>query len=150
MSRVRVSSCLSQVFTLPAEMWLYSGMREFINSTETLTLVGDGKIIVRHVEVARTLAERMKGLLGRDTLPGNHGLLLSPCGSIHTLFMRFSLDLIFLDKGLKVVQFCRDVKPNGMAGGGPLAHSVIEVQSGWLDAGAVHEDDQLSLEPSGS
>jgi uncharacterized membrane protein (UPF0127 family) len=112
------------------------------------TLSRDDLDIVRTVHVARTMPERMKGLLGKEALPENHGLLLSPCGSVHTFFMKFSLDLIFLDGGLKIVRFLRNVRPHRMAFGGLQARSVIEVQAGWLDADAVSRGDQMTLKGS--
>jgi len=45
----------------------------------------------------------MRGLLGRDSLAEGEGLLLKPCGSVHTLFMRFPIDVVFLDRELSVV-----------------------------------------------
>ena len=49
----------------------------------------------------------MRGLLGRDGLAQGEGLLIKPCGSVHTFFMRFPIDVVFLDRELSVV----DVRP---------------------------------------
>jgi uncharacterized membrane protein (UPF0127 family) len=46
---------------------------------------------------------RMRGLLGRSGLERGEGLLLKPCGSVHTLFMRFPIDVVFLDRELSVL-----------------------------------------------
>ncbi|TMK95725.1 MAG: DUF192 domain-containing protein [Actinobacteria bacterium] len=45
----------------------------------------------------------MRGLLGRSSLPSGEGLLLKPAGSVHTFFMRFPIDVVFLDRELQVV-----------------------------------------------
>ena len=49
------------------------------------------------VEIAATRSDRRRGLLGRESLGASEGLLLSPCIAVHTAFMRFSIDLVFID-----------------------------------------------------
>lgn len=70
--------------------------------------------------------------MGKPGLNAEKGLLLHPCRSIHTFFMRFALDLVFLNHENKVVKIVRSVKPGRIIWGGWSAQSVIEVQSGWL------------------
>ena len=53
----------------------------------------------------------MRGLLGRDGLAQGEGLLLKPCGSVHTFFMRFPIDVVFLDRELSVVAVRPEVVP---------------------------------------
>jgi uncharacterized protein len=53
----------------------------------------------------------MRGLLGRDGLAQREGLLIKPCGSVHTFFMRFPIDVVFLDRELSVVAVRPDVPP---------------------------------------
>lgn len=50
------------------------------------------------ITVAATFADRSRGLLGRASLEPDHGLLIVPCSSIHTMFMRFPIDAVFVDK----------------------------------------------------
>jgi uncharacterized protein len=54
---------------------------------------------------------RMRGLLGRSGLEAGEGLLLKPCGSVHTFFMRFPIDVVFLDRELAVVAVSPEVAP---------------------------------------
>lgn len=89
--------------------------------------------------VARTTRawERARGLLGRRALPAGHGLLITPCGAVHTLGMRLALDLVFLDAGWRVVRTVAAVPPWRLAvWGGPRARHTLEVQAGWLDLDA--------------
>lgn len=58
--------------------------------------INDGTLWLEQVEVAATLTRRLKGLLGRDGLPATTGMLIVPCSSIHTFFMRFPIDVFFL------------------------------------------------------
>ena len=54
---------------------------------------------------------RMKGLLGRRTLPAGEGMLIRPAPSIHTFFMRFPIDAVFLSRSGDVLKVSPDVKP---------------------------------------
>ena len=56
--------------------------------------------IAEEVETAESFAERLKGLLGRRSLPAGKGLLIRPCNSIHSCFMRFSFDAVFINSDL--------------------------------------------------
>ena len=53
----------------------------------------------------------MRGLLGRRGLPPGEGLLLRPASSVHTAFMRFPIDVVFLDRDLTVLKVARGVVP---------------------------------------
>ena len=101
----------------------------------------DGRILIAEVEVADTVLGRMRGYLGRDNPGPGHGLLLNPCGSVHTFGMRFVLDLIFLSREGAVCKVLAAVAPGRIAWGGWRAHHVIETPAGWLD---------LSLLPMGA
>ena len=81
----------------------------------------------------------MAGLLGRRALPAGQGLLITPCGAVHTVGMRFALDLVFLD-GVGRVLCCVAGVPPGrfMVWGGRHARQTLEVQAGWLDLAALN------------
>lgn len=74
-----------------------------------------GVALASELEVARSFAERSQGLLGRSGLKPDTGLLIDPCSSIHMWFMRFPIDVVFLDKKNRVVGLRRNLKPWGMA-----------------------------------
>ena len=78
---------------------------------------------------ARTWSARRDGLAALPGLPDDCGLWLAPCRSIHTIGMRFSLDLIWLDRDLGVRGVSQDVAP-WRAKSDLRARSVIEVASG--------------------
>jgi uncharacterized protein len=77
---------------------------------------GDGEVILERCWMADRPWSRMRGLLGRDGLEQGEGLLLKPCGSVHTLFMRFPIDVVFLDRELFVVAVRPEVRPWRTAG----------------------------------
>lgn len=61
--------------------------------------------------VARTLLDRMRGLIGRKCLPSGEGLLILRCNAIHTFFMSFPIDATFLDRNDRVVKVVRNIPP---------------------------------------
>lgn len=61
--------------------------------------------------VADTAGSRMRGLLGRPPLEPGEGLLLVPCRAVHTFFMRYPIDVVFLDRELRVLRVCSRVRP---------------------------------------
>ena len=56
------------------------------------------------VEVADNFLSRFMGLMGRKELPENTGLLISPCNSVHMCFMRFAIDVLYIDENYKVLK----------------------------------------------
>lgn len=60
---------------------------------------------------AKGMFDRMKGLLGRNGLGNGEGVLLDPCNSVHTFFMKFPIMIIFLSKENKVVKIIQDLRP---------------------------------------
>lgn len=80
-------------------------------------------------------AERVKGLLGRDDLPEGTVMGFRHCGAIHTIGMRFPLDVVFLDRHGGVVRVVRDVRPGRpVVWGGFRARTIFEARAGWLKA----------------
>jgi uncharacterized membrane protein (UPF0127 family) len=80
----------------------------------------------------------MRGLLGRRSLPPGEGLLIAHCGSIHTVGMRFAIDVVFLDRSWRVCRVCRNLRPGlPMVWGGWRAVYALEVSAGWADWTAV-------------
>jgi len=63
----------------------------------------DGQVLWSEVQMAASFLDRLQGLLGKAGLSGQQGLLLTACGSVHTVGMRFPIDVIFLDAELKIL-----------------------------------------------
>ena len=92
----------------------------------------DGEKIFK-LEIADTFLKRFLGLMGRKKIPAGQGLLILPCNSIHMMFMRFSIDAVYVDKNFVVKKIVRKLPAwLGMsicAG----AHAVIELAAGEAD-----------------
>jgi uncharacterized membrane protein (UPF0127 family) len=106
----------------------------------------DGAVVVPHLEKAGTSWTRMRGLLGRAELPEGHGLWIVPCPSIHMFFMRFAIDAVFLDRDLRVVKVCDDVRPWRMARGGRGARSVLELPAGTAGSHGIGVGSRCEIE----
>jgi len=113
---------------------------------KTAMLIKDGVPLVSTVLCAGGFVARLIGLLGRRGLGSDRAMYLTPCGGIHSCFMRFELDLIFVDADLRVVRIVRKVKPWRCVSGGRGARGVIELEAGWLADDAVAVKDQLRLD----
>ena len=104
----------------------------------------DGTVVCERCTVASTPLRRMKGLLGKSELPPGEGLLIRPASSIHMFFMRFAIDVVFVDKELVVRKVARGVKPWRVvfARG---ARSVIELAAGEAERRALAPGQRLIL-----
>jgi uncharacterized protein len=89
----------------------------------------DGTVVCERCLLAETPLARLRGLLGRNGLPPGEGLLLKPAGSIHTAFMRFAIDAVFLDRGNTVVKVASALRPWRTAACRG-ARSVLELPAG--------------------
>lgn len=102
-------------------------------------LLRDG-VVLCSLEVASTPARRMRGLLGRDGLDG--ALLLRPATAVHTLGMRFDLDVAFLDGDLVVLELLR-MRRNRFGRPRRRARAVLEAEAGAFDRWALRPGDRL-------
>lgn len=89
-----------------------------------------GKELARKLLIAGTAFSRAKGLLGRDALLEGEGLLIRPCKGIHTFFMKFPIDVVFLDKNNRIIETVENIPPHRMTNVLFLATSAIELPAG--------------------
>ena len=104
-----------------------------------------GAVVCERCSVAESPLTRMKGLLGRNELPAGEGIWLRPCGSVHTAFMRFAIDVVFLDRSLTVVKVAHELRPWRMAGA-RKANAALELPAGTAAALGLGPGDVLELE----
>jgi len=96
--------------------------------------------------VARTAGERMKGLLGRDGLGPGEALYISPCTSIHSFFMRFVFDAVFIAADGTALHLIPRMKKWRMSKIVPRAAGVIELPAGALERTGTCKGDKISFE----
>src|SRR3954451_12188510 len=104
----------------------------------------DGSPVCERCLLAETPLTRLKGLLGRDGLEQGEGLLLRPASSIHTFFMRFAIDAVFLDRSLVVVGVHDAIEPWRTASQRG-AKAVLELPAGESSRRGLAVGDQLTL-----
>jgi uncharacterized membrane protein (UPF0127 family) len=104
-----------------------------------------GRVVVADLEMARSTWSRFVGLMGREALDPSSGLWIEPCNSIHMFFMRFAIDVLFLDRQRRVKKVMLNLKPWRIS---PIifgARTVVELPAGTLaDRSLVGS--QLTLE----
>jgi uncharacterized protein len=101
------------------------------------------------VEVALTRNARRKGLLGRTALAPFTAMVLAPCAAVHTMFMRFAIDVVFVDADGRALRVVPDLGP-WRAALALFAHAVIELPAGTLASREVAVGDPLYLAAVGS
>ena len=94
-----------------------------------------------HVRVAGNFFTRLVGLLAHHELPPHHGLWLQPSNGIHTMGMRFAIDVVGLDRHGVVVKTAEAVQPWRIVGMPRGTRSVVELPAGHLRAHPVHVGD---------
>src|SRR5688500_12305869 len=78
---------------------------------ETVTVLSRAGVVCESCAVADTMWTRLRGLMGRRELEPGEGLLLRPSSSVHTCFMRFAIDVVFLDGEMRVIAVSPAVRP---------------------------------------
>jgi uncharacterized protein len=104
-------------------------------------LVRDGEVLAS-LEVARTRRDRARGLLGRDGIDG--AIYLAPCRSVHTLRMRFPIDVAFVDDQMVVRRVLR-LRPGRVARPCLRAHGVVEAEAGSFASWGLTVGDVLEV-----
>lgn len=117
------------------------GTRRWHDGTATLTV--DGRPVAP-VEIAATYRTRRRGLLGRDGIEG--AMLLTPCNSVHTIGMRFTLDVAYLDAGLRVLTV-RTMPPGRVGLPRLRARYVLEAEAGAMAGWGLRTGSDLTLTP---
>ena len=114
---------------------------------EPVTLLSRARVVCASCSVADTAWARLRGLMGRRGLEPGEGLLLRPSGSVHTCFMRFAIDIVFLDRELCVLGVSPAVRPwrlRVQRG----ARVVLELPAGEAERVGIAAGDQLTVEGS--
>ena len=107
---------------------------------------GTGRAVLEEAEVAEGAWARFRGLMGRKGLPAGRGLIIPGCHGIHTCFMRFAMDAVYLDGGGRIVRIVDAMKPWRLSWCRG-AKSVLEMTSGAAKAAGLKPGDVLAFQP---
>lgn len=131
---------MKQVSPIPVQQQKEDSLLKVSNLTR-------GTVLATQLEVADTGQKRNKGLLGRKELEPGGGLWIVPCESVHTFFMQFPIDLVYLDRKNKVRKVRRSVGPWRLSAC-LSAHSILELPSGTIRNSQTQAGDTLELVPA--
>ena len=101
-----------------------------------------GEVIVNNCTLAASFMTRLMGLMFRSDMNDNEALLIIPCNQVHTLNMRFALDLVFIDRMGNVVHEEKDVSPGKLLKPVKNAWAALELKGGKL--GSLEKQQSLS------
>ena len=101
-------------------------------------------VVASQLEIAGAGGTRRKGLLGREGLAPGEGLWIRPCEAVHTIGMRFAIDLVYLDRKMRVRKVRNKVGPWRLSAC-MVAHSVLELPAGTAYRSQTREGDLLAL-----
>jgi uncharacterized membrane protein (UPF0127 family) len=125
-----------------------SGTR--LRSAESILRVANltrNTVLAANLDVANQGGSRRKGLLGRDGLSPGEGLWIKPCEAVHTVGMRFAIDLVYLDRKHRIRKLRSSVPPWRLSAC-LSAHSVIELPAGTIRDTQTERGDTLEFAPA--
>ena len=111
--------------------------------------VRTGRILADMVEPAFDSERRRRGLLGRDGMPPGSAIVIAPSNAVHTFFMKFPIDVIFVRRDGRVLKVRRGM-PAGRLAAAFTAFAVIETAAGGADRAGIQPGDLIALESSES
>ncbi len=115
-------------------------------SQRTVINIRNGKVITTHTRFADSWLKRLVGLLSERELGHGHGLWLIPCKSIHTIGMRFPIDVVFLDSNNRVQKLASSLKPYRLCRSAKGTQSVLELPTGTIVSTGLRHGDQIHVQ----
>lgn len=116
-----------------------------MNNKKLVTVLNMNNVpVVKRVAIADTFLMRLKGLLGKSELNEDEGLIIQPCNSIHTFFMKFNLDIAFVDENYMILEIYRNLSPNKFSKIHKDSKFVIEARAGVLSV--LKKGDRINID----
>ncbi|MBE3575493.1 MAG: DUF192 domain-containing protein [Firmicutes bacterium] len=123
----------SWVSTSPAVLRLWDASRQVM--------------VAARIRKADTFRARLQGLLGCPPLPPGAGLVLVPCRAVHTFFMAYPIDVVFLDPAGRVLRCLTDLAPFRLPAPVWQARVAVELPAGTLRKAGVRPGHRLTFLP---
>ncbi len=111
----------------------------------TVTIPRKAVTIGSRIALADTFLTRLVGLLGKSSLDDGAGLLIRPSSGVHTMWMRFAIDVVALDKDLCVLKTWQRLPPWRLTPVSFKTHSVLELAPGQIHHLNIEPGDQLAF-----
>ncbi len=138
-------------------VWLYTEDGDVLNNMftkyKTVSLYQEGSPgksgpeIAAKVKIADSFGKRLIGLLGTKSLPRGEGLLIVPCKQVHTFFMAYSLDLIFLDESDFILYLVETISPNRISPYISKSRKVLELPASTIKTHGLKIGEKLVFHP---
>ncbi|MBN2831517.1 MAG: DUF192 domain-containing protein [Candidatus Omnitrophica bacterium] len=103
-------------------------------------------ILADRVFLADSFLARIKGLLGFKSLDVGQAMIIRPCNSVHTFFMHFPIDVLFVDKNNRVAKIIKRMKPFRVSLMCTRSKSVIELPAGIINSSNTSTGDMLEIQ----
>lgn len=107
----------------------------------------DGREIAGSVRMANTFMERLKGLLFEKELHEEQGLLINPCNQVHTIGMKFNIDVVFLAKSGEVIHIEREMTPGKVSPFIKHCHQILELKEGIIEKKCIIIGKRIAFDP---
>jgi uncharacterized membrane protein (UPF0127 family) len=110
----------------------------------TLWTAGGERLVADHVELAVDSRSRNRGLLGRDGLAPGAALIIAPCWAVHTIGMRFTIDIVYVARDGRIVKLSPGVRPWRMSAA-LRAFATVEMAAGEIDRARLQTGMMLAV-----
>ncbi|MCL6638094.1 MAG: DUF192 domain-containing protein [Firmicutes bacterium] len=107
--------------------------------------LANGSVLADRVAVADSFAKRLKGLIGRRAINRGEALILYPCKSVHTCFLNFPIDVLFIDREALVLHILESMRPYRLSPVISLSYMVVELPAGCVAATGTEAGHRLKL-----
>lgn len=107
----------------------------------------DGEEIAANVRIADSFIKRFKGLLFVDGISQDEGLLISPCNQVHTLGMKFDIDVVFLSKSGEILHTEENMSPGIVGPSIRKCHQVLELKAGVIEKKKIANGRKIAFDP---
>lgn len=111
----------------------------------TIENMSKKNILVKEVLLADSFYYRLKGLMGKKELKENEGLCLKPCKSVHTFFMKFNIDVLFVDNNDVVCGIVENLRPWQVSSYYRTSRYVIELKAGAIEKYKIELGDKINI-----
>jgi uncharacterized membrane protein (UPF0127 family) len=108
--------------------------------------ISKGIDIASKAQIAASMGQRIKGLLGRAGLEPDEAMVLKPCTSVHTIFMRFPIDVLFLDKNMQIIRLIQNMPPYRLSPFVWASHLAIELPAGKISQTNTQLGDRVRIQ----
>lgn len=114
-----------------------------------IVIKNEDEILFQNSNITSNFVDRFRGLMGKNSLEENEALCISPCNSIHMFFMKFPIDVIFLDKNERIIHLIENMKPWAISKIVARAACVIEMPAGSLKKKDLKMNDIIKMTSKG-